>query len=444
MADLPKLENNTAPIVALVALLPPEERDTARATLVKQDAESLRLLNHLISNEHAKRRMRAVGTTAPGSLLLIATFIAATRGPLFPWYYWGVFLGGVLPFALSPFTFFPTRLEKAALEALLRREDAHSIGPMLEGLHVNSASLRRKAKASLVRTLPQLTTEAFQGLTPTQRGCLYGTLNYIQRDSDLELRLAVLTALQRVGDQSCLGYVYLLATAEAATNAAQAVRTVAQNCLDHLLVRLDLGSLSTLPHVIDNTCAQVQSEGVDFQGYAACLLSLRQLLPQLTPGNYRSILSERHRDHLYMLLVLRPPFDGGKQHYGQVELMLEIVRTAERLGDTRAIKSLSAIARNSSTVAEKQIHTAVRRALPLLTALGEREKVSRTLLRGASAPEAQPGELLRAANPTASATAPDELLRSSMPEQERVTFKANLPSGENKVVLLQRTDDPGR
>ncbi|MCW3053104.1 MAG: hypothetical protein JWN14_2274, partial [Chthonomonadales bacterium] len=64
----------------------------------------------------------------------------------------------------------------------------------------------------------------------------------------------------------------------------------------------------------------------------------------------------------------------------------------------------------------------------------------RTLLRGASAP-ASSGELLRAAGSPESTTAPNELLRASLPQEEVAPPKIELTPAENQAVLLPSTVD---
>ncbi len=435
MPDLLEPEKYASFLENVVARLPQTERANAREILNRGNAESLELLCDLVSNEQAKRRISSVRIALLGALLLGIALAAVPFFNASGWLAAIALLGGGVLLVVPILRVSPTNLEEAALETALHSEDMRSMGALLKTVALLSSPTSERTKAKLIRLLPQLTPESFESLTPTQRATVHGLMNYNQRDSDLDLRLAVLAALQQAGGHACLGTVYLLATGEAATPTARTVREAARTCVEHLLVRLEFGHLEDLPQYIDNTCAQMQQEAIEFHVYATCALTLRQLLPQLTSANYRSILSVQHRSRLYGLLV------SQVHSYGSGELHLEIVRTAERLGDTCAVKALRTYihATNDGPVKE-----AVRQAMGVLEPLVEREKESKTLLRGTSAPAAQPGELLRAAAPAESATAPNELLRASIPKQECAPVRANLTSEESSAVLLQRTEDPGR
>jgi hypothetical protein len=413
MPDLPKVEKQADLIENLAALLPPKERDAARTLLSKGDAESIQLLTDLRWNEHDTRRVRGGLTVLSGLLLLLGSLIVgAFLGPAVGY----VAALGLVVLVLSTLTWTccPTRRENAAIAILLSSENPTSIGPILECMHLSDRVLCAQAKASLTRLLPHLTTEICERLPPRQRGYLYDLLNYQHRDKERELRLTALTALRQAGDRTCLGAIYLLAAGDASTPAAHSVRAAASECLEHLLARIDFSPLS-LPRYIDSAYAQMRREGVDLQVYATCLLNLRQMLRQLTPANYQSMLSEWQRDNLYRLLLPRPSPNLGHP-VGKRELDLEIVWTAERLGDTRAIKSFMLFARNPAS-GDRSVQAAVRKMLPTLEALVEREKESQTLLRGTGAPDAHPEELLRAALPDAFAADPTELLRASVTQQ---------------------------
>jgi hypothetical protein len=169
------------------------------------------------------------------------------------------------------------------------------------------------------------------------------------------------------------------------------------------------------------------------------VLALQQFLPDLQPDTCHSVLSERQRDRLYQLLML--PLMVNQDRYGINEVQEELLRTAQRLGDTRALGSIRKIAFvGGATPAIRRISAMARETLRILEAQVEKEKESRTLLRGASSPAGQPHELLRAAAPAEATTAPNELLRASNAEQERAPFKVELPE-ESKVALLRQMED---
>ncbi|MCW3095591.1 MAG: hypothetical protein JWL77_1209 [Chthonomonadaceae bacterium] len=443
MPELPDSENRPTKIAKLLTLVPEKHRAETASVLEKNDAASLQLLTNIISSEHANRRTRALLLITTGALLWIGILVCVVN-EMAPWYL-GIagFVGTLMP-ALSPLTSVPTALERAAVETAVLSSEKHSIGALLETLqlfHLPPA-LRKKSRQTLIHLLRSLTPEDADLLTPTQRSQLYRNLNYIQRDSELELRLATIAALQQTGDQTCLGVLYALASGEAATHTAQTVRQAARDCMERLQFRLDFAPVSKISEYTDILINQMQSEASDPQISATCMLALRQLLPQIDTTNYRSLLSERDRDRLYQLLVL-PSWLFSQNRYGINEVQEEILRTAHRLADTRALASVRKIASvHIPHPAAKQMRTTARQTLHLLEAQVEREKESKTLLRGASAPADRDQELLRAASPAETATAPTELLRASLPHPERLPVQIVLPTEESKAALLQHTVDP--
>jgi hypothetical protein len=297
-----------------------------------------------------------------------------------------------------------------------------------------------QSKQVLIDLLQSLTVADADLLTPVQQGQLYRNLNYIQRDSEREMRLATLTALEQIGDQRCLGVIYMLAEGEAATHTAQTVRFAAQTCIEQIGARIDFGPVTKIPDYTDSLVHQMQSEGLDHQIAATCVLALRQLLPRLQAVNYHRVLSERQRDRLYLLLTL--PLMIHQDRYGINEVQEEILRTAHRMADTRALASVRKIAFvQTPNPAARQLRATALETLQLLQAKVERERESKTLLRGAASPAVQAGELLRAAAPSESMTAGNELLRASVQQPERAPRSIELPSEENQTVLLQRAED---
>lgn len=370
MPDSLELENPTRQIENVIALLPPKIRDKAHDILNQSGARQVQLLTRVISKERAKRRLRAKATALPGSLLLAASLLT-TRSHTFGGYSAALGLSGLSLLALSATTLLPSRLEKAAREALLQSEETSSIGPLLEGLHKGSPAVRAQARERLIRLLPQITPETFRKLTSDQRGYLYAAVNHVQRSGDLDLTLSVLIALQEAGDERCLGAVYRLAVREAATEDELAVRDAARDCIERLYARLDFGPLESLPRHISSISAGLRVGSADFQDYVTSLLTLSRLLPQLTPANYERILSANHCSQLYGLLLLYAAAGSGMYWYRRRDLHLEIVRTAERMGDTRAIDILQEFAGTNMAGADEELYTAVCRTLSALEELAD-------------------------------------------------------------------------
>jgi hypothetical protein len=387
MSDPLELENYNRQLETVVALLSPKVRDRARDLLNQGGAKRIQLLTHVLSKEGAKRRSRAKWTALSGSLLLAGSLLAVARTDLFGRYLPALALSGLALVAFSVLVGRrPTRLEKAAREALLQSDEPESLGPLLERLPTLSPALRAQAYEQLDRLLPKITPDNFQKLTPAQRSSLYGMLN-LSRHIDLDLRLSVLAALAEAGDQSCLGIVYMLANAEVRSDVAKEVREAARECIEHLFPRLDFGGLEDLPHHITDIGVEIRADKANFQNYATSFLTLSRLLPQLTPSNYKSVLSAHQRSQLYGLLPVYAAAGIVMYQYRRRNLHLEIVRTAERLSDLRALDALSEFADSSIAASDEELYTDVCRAIDTLEALEaqvERKDGTPPRARGAS------------------------------------------------------------
>lgn len=435
-------ESRASKIAKLLTLLPERQRAETESILAQNDARSLQLLTHIIVSEHTNRRTRALLLVGPGALIWIALLISVVH-EMAPWPLKVAGLAGTLMLALSPLTSIPTARERAAVEAIVLNEDKHSIGALLEVVQIFNlpGALHRKSKQILIRLLNSLTPADCALLAPAQHRQLYHLLNYVHRDCDLALRLAAIAALQQIGDVQCLGVLYALAAGEAATPTAQTVRQAAQDCLERIRFRLDFAPVARISEYTEVLIHQLQSEAIDNQVCATSLLAMRQLLPQLNTANFHRILSERDRDRLYQLLIL-PAWLFNQPRYGIIELQEEILRTAHRLVDTRALVPVRKVAYvQIPHPAAKQLRTVARETLQLLEIQLEREKESRTLLRGASAPASPSGELLRAAGSPEWRIAPNELLRASLPEEEVSPPEIELTPTENQAVLLPSAVD---
>ena len=443
MPDLSVPENSSPEYRQLLSLLPREDQQRFSETAADGGAGGLPFVAHLLAREHTRRLTRSTALRTCAALLTGGMIfgIPLLQAVVVQVMVVGLFL--VIPLTLALVQYDPPgRLEQAAFAYLLHLDDRRSIGVLLERLHVGSHEDRQQVREALIRHLPHLSPEEASQLTPHQRTLFYGILDNYSRVRHVELQLAAIAALDRIGERYSLGILRHLSGGEAATKGEQAVRAAAQKCLYELQPRLDFGPPENIPLHLSTFHPPADSQISTTIVYADNLYALIALLPQLTLVTYRQILSEADRNRLYGLLS---GATLGSTGYDTVKLYREIVRTLERVGDTRAMETLRQVAlMEAPTDGTKQLRSAAKEALRVLRGVLEKEKVSRTLLRGSSAPDALPGELLRAAAPDTFETRPDELLRASTPEQERVTFKTNLASEESKAVLLQRTDDSDR
>jgi hypothetical protein len=409
----PLAEEPAVQIDSMVALLPLRVRERARNILSQGDAKSVQLLSRVIAKEHAKRRSQAKAILLLASLLLVVSIVAVTTHiRSLSGHSVMLGLGGFTLLALFAWTRLPTRLEKKARKFLKQSAEPGSIGPLLERLQLWAPLLRADARENLLRALPQITPEAFRKLTPTQQSHLYGTLNFEQRDRDRHLRMSVLTALGMAGDIGCLGIVYQLSTGEAVTDTAVAVREAARRCLDALFARLDFGPLEHLPRYLLGVEDEIRSEKTAFQDYATSLLGLRQLLPQLTPSDYRGILSTAQRSVLYGLPMLYSVSASGRYQFRRRDLHLEIVRTAVRLGDIRALDPLQSFVCTTMAAADEELYGALCQASSTLEALAEQKHADKVQRNAAATAASQTAQGHRPVSPARASVVQDTFLHA--------------------------------
>lgn len=425
-------ESRAAAVQKLLALLPPDRRAEFAEALAHRDLHCGEMLTSLLNKEQAGRKRRrnllillAVALEGIAAFLLFppsAPLIGAVCGVV------GVALliGAITVDA-------PTRLECAVLETAVQDNSKESIGVLLEEIHLSMlpTDLHQRMKKALTARLRSLTPEDAGLFTPIQRHKICRLFRHASLVSEPDLLFAALSALRHIGDHVCLGVIYSLATQEAYYRSTQQLRQAAQHCLDKLGDRLDFGSLEKLPLYIQILRHQFQAEAIIPQSYAQGMLALRRLLPQLTADNYEQILSPSDREQLYQLFAqaLSSPLMREKQfeasRYGTAALLEEILRTAQRLRDTRALPPLRRFSHYRTLPRDLEaIRPKVKEAEVLLEALAKLEQESAVLLRGATAP-AQPAEdLLRPVASAASTTDPAELLRAapSQPIQQPLSL----------------------
>ena len=443
VAGASETEIRKSKIEKLLSLLSPADRKGVADTLDHGSSATVHYLARILSRERDQRRSRATGMRVCAAMLALYVVFF---GPLLLLSLYPVVtllsMLVVIPLALFLAVFDPPgRLEEPVFEALIDLAEVQDTGIVLEQMHVGSLENRKRARTSLVHLLPQLLPENRSLLTAPQRAQLHSILSSGDRDRYIKLRLAAVAALEQIGDRDSLRALHVLANAEAATRAEQAVRTAVQKCLYDLVARLDFGRPEDIPRYLAESYNRADSQTMYPLVSADSLYAMITLLPQLTPTNYRQILTPADRDRLYGLFS-RAVIDG--YGYDKFKLHREIVRAAAQIEDTRAMNVLRQLASmEAPTDGARQLRAEAKEALRVLKLALEKEKVSQTLLRGSSAPDALPGELLRAAAPAESETTANELLRASA-QQKSVTVTVDLMPEESKTVLLQRPEDPGR
>ncbi|MCW3095592.1 MAG: hypothetical protein JWL77_1210 [Chthonomonadaceae bacterium] len=431
----------------LLSLARPEEQRYLAASVDPGSTEALYILGRILTRERTCRKQRSALLITVAILLGIggAAFISTLSNDK-PG---SVTLGSAVALVLLSLLaiYNPiSRLEQAAFEYLLYLDDRRSVGLLLEQRNVVALTDQHRVNQALTRLLPEIDPGEASQLTSAQRNQLHSILGYVYPEYDPDLRLAAVAAMARIGDRRDLGTLYAVAAAMAATKGEQAVRTAAQKCLHDLQARLDFGKVESIPDYLKRICTpvtgQANSQTVFYFVDADSLYALISLLPQLTATNYRQILPQQvDRDRLYSLLG---PAAVGSYSFDKLKLYREIVRTLERVGDTKSMHALRQVAKmEAPTDGARQLRAAANAALQILRQQFEKEKVGKTLLRASFAPDIQPDELLRPSAPAESATDPNELLRASIPQKEHGPITPASLAKAMEALRRQSQEDDG-
>jgi hypothetical protein len=161
----------------------------------------------------------------------------------------GNWLEGLVWFCLSGMA---TQLHRITLTAndtktareLAGFEDVRVIGTLAEALEWPDAEMRHVAALALIQLLPKMRASDAGLLTASQRGCLYRLLKPENAEETEELLLAILTALEQVGDEKAVPYVQSLANHFPATVAQKRVTDAAIQCLPYLEERVQQNRFS--------------------------------------------------------------------------------------------------------------------------------------------------------------------------------------------------------
>jgi hypothetical protein len=141
--------------------------------------------------------------------------------------------------------------QRAAAGMLAEADDVRAIGPLAEALEFPPTELqfelRRRAQQALTRLLPRLQASDVGLLNAYQRGCLYRALGRSMQselspdDEALAFILAILKALEQVGDRKAIPAVRQLLKARPAWSGErlEQIHEAAESCLQFLQARTD-------------------------------------------------------------------------------------------------------------------------------------------------------------------------------------------------------------
>ena len=123
--------------------------------------------------------------------------------------------------------------DKRFVKELAGIQDARAIGLLAEALTLNDDDLKRVVREAMMQSLPLLQASDSALISPEQRGYLYKALYTMNAD----FVLALLKALEQVGDAKAIPYVEKLAAGEYTAKISKKVREEAKVCLEFLRQR---------------------------------------------------------------------------------------------------------------------------------------------------------------------------------------------------------------
>ena len=125
-----------------------------------------------------------------------------------------------------------------ALTMLREQPDVRAVGPLLDALDISPPARTTAIRGLLTTLLPRMQSEDVWLLSERQRRKLYAALMLGDAAGDLPYLLAILQALQHVGDVETLRRLNYLIQLGAVTDAQRRLLYAAQNCANALENRL--------------------------------------------------------------------------------------------------------------------------------------------------------------------------------------------------------------
>lgn len=129
--------------------------------------------------------------------------------------------------------------QKNAASELAKLRPKRAVGPLADALEYGDKSIRTLASSALQDILPQLQASDDHLLNVEQRGRLYNVLKRARFKQDALLMIAILKALEQIGDEKALPAVENLAKIESCNGMEPLVKEAAQECLPALTERVE-------------------------------------------------------------------------------------------------------------------------------------------------------------------------------------------------------------
>jgi hypothetical protein len=132
--------------------------------------------------------------------------------------------------------------QKSAARALALLDDPKTVGALAEALEYSDLDVETVARNALIRNLPLLKASNAEFLSDDQRKCLHRV--FLKADQDLKLGMAILAALDQVGDDRDVSAVKKLTEAEAATSNEKKLQEKAKEILPGLEERAEMSRVA--------------------------------------------------------------------------------------------------------------------------------------------------------------------------------------------------------
>lgn len=128
----------------------------------------------------------------------------------------------------------PSRLQRQVTRVLLHFDSVEAVGPLIDALEFDASPF---LKTALTRLLPRLKASDAHLLDVERRKRLYVKLQFESSFTDAEFLIAIMRALEQVGDAAALPYVESWANRYVTSANGVRVRAAARHCLPFLQER---------------------------------------------------------------------------------------------------------------------------------------------------------------------------------------------------------------
>ncbi|HZT42838.1 MAG TPA: hypothetical protein VFA07_11790 [Chthonomonadaceae bacterium] len=197
-----------------------------------QEAETLDSLLAFLAEEKRKRKRRVRYSLCLLPVYIGVLFIAFRINQ--PVLFIAIFVMMLVGLTLKSEVEKKSEAQQYITRKLIEWDDVRVVGPLAEELASLEQDIRFAAERALISLLPRLRATDADLLNTDQRHCLYYALSGTRQ---IWLKIAILKALEQVGDSEAIPYVERLAAGEGAAEWSPEVRQAAIDCLPYLQER---------------------------------------------------------------------------------------------------------------------------------------------------------------------------------------------------------------